>query len=126
MLGQLLAMPLVQVLIRQHLPLNVKNAGSSKCDSVTEVTTKFPVSDTAYLGYTGITSYLELIGSLSPRVQVFAYKPNIAAGKTFTRVVTMHMITNKIRYTKTGLTRITGAILVIARLPKRLDLELSR
>ena len=49
--------------------IGCKNADNSKCDSVTGVTTKFPVSDTAYLNYTGITFHLELL-----RVLVFRSK----------------------------------------------------
>ena len=105
--------------------IECKDADSSRCDSVIEAI-KFSVTNTTCLSYTCTTPYLELIGSPSRQVQIFASKPNIAAGKTFTRVVTMYMITNKIGYRKTCPTRITGAILVIARLPKRLDLELSR
>ena len=43
---------------------------NSQCDSLTEVITSFPVTDTTYLSYTGSTSTLELTEILSTEVQV--------------------------------------------------------
>ena len=52
-----------------NIKIGCKNEDNSKYDSVTEVTTKFPVSGTAYLSYSGTTPYLEPTESISPQVQ---------------------------------------------------------
>ena len=43
---------------------------SNQCDSLTEATTSFPVSEAASLTYDGTTSTLELTESISTEVQV--------------------------------------------------------
>ena len=59
---------------------------NSQCDSLTEVITSFPVTDTTYLSYTGSTSTLELTEILSTEVQVAELVTEIVTDGISTKV----------------------------------------
>ena len=62
------------------------NEDSSKCDSLTEATTNFPVTEVTYLDYSGTTSYLELTESISTILEVAAFETEIITDGITTRV----------------------------------------
>ena len=65
---------------------------SSQCDTLTETTTSFPVTEITSLTYEGTTSTLELTESISTEVQVSALETDITING-FTTKVTLDDIT---------------------------------